>query len=207
MLQVEDHALRDVLELFTQTAAGVCEGQQLDMNFEEREQVSVEEYLQMINLKTAILLGSALKTGALVAGANIEQSDIIYDYGVQMGLGFQLMDDILDLYGDVAVVGKQKGGDILADKKTFLLVKAMELAKDDDKAALKQWIGNKSVSPEKKIEAVSAVYNKLGIKQIATEKSNQYFKKADRLLDAVGVEKERKLPLQEFSSWLKHRIS
>src|SRR5690606_14493261 len=136
IMGVEDHHLREVLEDFNQTAAGVCEGQQMDMDFEIRNDVSVDEYIRMTTLKTSVLLGSCLKTGALIGGAGVSNADMMYDYGIHLGIGFQLMDDLLDVYGDSEKVGKQKGGDILANKKTFLLLSARELAKGEDEQSL-----------------------------------------------------------------------
>lgn len=208
MMKVDGIQMVKVLELFNQTAIGVCEGQQMDMDFEIRSDVSVEEYLEMISLKTAVLLGCALKTGALVAGADESQADLLYDYGVNMGIGFQLMDDVLDVYGDTAKVGKQIAGDILSDKKTWLLLKALEVANDDQKAMLNKWIGNRNAEDaSRKIEEVKAVYEALNLRSMAIELSDSYFHKAERLLEAIAVEKERKLPLTAYSNLIRERVS
>ncbi len=208
MMKVDGVQMVKVLELFNQTAAGVCEGQQMDMDFESRDSVTVEEYIQMITLKTAVLLGCALKTGALVASAHENDAELLYDYGVNMGIGFQLMDDILDVYGDSAKVGKQVAGDILSDKKTWLLLKAFELAKGEELATLNRWIGQRDpAQAEAKIAAVKEVYERLNIRTLATELSENYFLKAERLLEAIPVEKERKLSLLAYSELIKERVS
>jgi geranylgeranyl diphosphate synthase type II len=131
MIKVEDSILRDVLDIFSDTASGVCQGQQADMNFEKRDHVGLDEYIEMIRLKTAVLLAGSMQIGALIGGAEKEQADLLYEFGENLGLAFQLQDDILDVYGDPEKFGKQVGGDILADKKTFLLIKARELAKGE----------------------------------------------------------------------------
>ncbi|TNE81906.1 MAG: polyprenyl synthetase family protein [Bacteroidetes bacterium] len=208
MMKVDGVQMVKVLELFNQTAAGVCEGQQMDMDFEKSDSVSVNDYIQMITLKTAVLLGCGLKTGALVASAHESDADLLYDYGVNMGIGFQLMDDVLDVYGDTAKVGKQVAGDILSDKKTWLLLKAFELAEGEDLAILNKWVGERDTTKsEEKIAAVKGVYERLNIRQLATELSENYFLKAERLLDAIPVEKERKLPLLAYSELIKERVS
>lgn len=208
MMKVDGVQMVKVLDLFNQTAAGVCEGQQMDMDFESRDSVTVDEYIRMITLKTAVLLGCALKTGALVASAHDNDAELLYDYGVNMGIGFQLMDDILDVYGDSAKVGKQVAGDILSDKKTWLLLKAIELAEGEDLAILKKWIGQRDASQSAdKIAAIKGVYERLNIRQLATELSENYFLKAERLLEAIPVEKERKLPLLAYSELIKERVS
>jgi len=131
IMQVKDNILRPVLDVFNDTAVGVCEGQQIDMNFETRQDVQIDEYINMIRLKTAVLVGGALKMGALVGGADDAEGTLLYNFGEQLGIAFQLQDDILDVYGDPKKFGKQVGGDIISNKKTYLLIKALELAKGD----------------------------------------------------------------------------
>lgn len=207
MLKTESLARIKVLDLFTQTAAQVCEGQQWDMDFEKREDVTVNEYLKMIEYKTAVLLGCALKTGAITAQAHDNDADLLYDFGVSMGIAFQIMDDILDAFGDPDKVGKQVGGDILADKKTYLLIEAYHLADASQKARLNQWVGNKEANPELKVKEVLAIFSELDIEGVARRKADEYFSKADRLLDAVAIEGSRKENLKAYSQFLKNRVS
>ncbi len=206
IMRIDGIQMTKALEVFNGVATGVCEGQQMDMEFESREDVTVEEYLEMIGLKTAVLLGGALKIGALVAKADDEYAELIYDYGVNMGIGFQLMDDILDVFGDSEKVGKQEAGDILSDKKTFLLLKVLELADSNDSKVLKGLIGNTKVDHTEKIQTIKELYAKYSIREIATDLSEQYFIKASRLLEAIPVEEERKLPLRQYAEIIKNRI-
>src|SRR5690606_14646184 len=140
MISVDDTILRDVLDVFSDTASGVCQGQQSDINFETREEVSIDEYLQMIRQKTAVLLAGSMQIGALIGGAAKDQAALLYEFGESLGLAFQLQDDILDVYGDPEKFGKQVGGDILANKKTYLLIKAKELAGRETHSELNQWL-------------------------------------------------------------------
>src|SRR3569833_2778488 len=140
MMQVDNHILRDVLNIFNETAVGVCEGQQLDMEFETREVVGIDEYIEMIRLKTAVVLGGALKIGALIGGASADDAALLSAFGVQLGVAFQLQDDILDVYGNPEKFGKQVGGDIISNKKTYLLIKAKELANSQQKEELNNWL-------------------------------------------------------------------
>ncbi|MFT5642206.1 MAG: geranylgeranyl diphosphate synthase type II, partial [Cyclobacteriaceae bacterium] len=143
LLEVDDQYFKESVRLFNKTAVEVCEGQQIDMNFESRDDVSVSEYINMIRLKTAVLLGFSLQYGALLGGASEEERAHLYEVGVNMGLGFQLMDDLLDVYADQAKFGKQVGGDIVSNKKTFLLIEALELASDQQKVALNDWLNKR----------------------------------------------------------------
>lgn len=158
IVSCEDHHLRDVLTVFNQTALEVCEGQQFDMEFEDRRDVQINEYLEMIRLKTAVLLGGSLKMGAVMGDADAKDAELLYNFGVNLGMAFQLQDDYLDVFGNQDVFGKKIGGDILCNKKTFLLIKAFELAKGDDKKELEGWISAKDFNPEEKISAVRAIY-------------------------------------------------
>src|SRR5476651_554712 len=164
MLQVDDNILRKVMDVFNDTATGVCEGQQFDMSFESRDRVSADEYINMIRLKTSVLLGGALKIGALIGGANDKDADLIYTFGEQLGIAFQLQDDILDVYGDPDKFGKQVGGDIISNKKTWLLIRALELATGSQKTELDNWIGLKQLDNAEKVTAVTAIYNTLNIR-------------------------------------------
>lgn len=196
-----------ILDVFNQTAIEVCEGQQLDMNFESRDKVEADEYIEMIRLKTAVLLGCSLQVGAITAGATTEQQKAIYTFGELVGIGFQLMDDILDVFGDQAKVGKQVGGDIISNKKTFLLIKALELADSDNKKQLNHWLTIDDFIPTEKVEAVMGIYNSLNIKEIATEKSESYFTKAYNLLETIDIPEENKKHLHDFCEWIRTRVS
>lgn len=196
-----------LLDVFNQTAIEVCEGQQLDMNFESREKVSADEYIEMIRLKTAVLLGCALQMGAIVAGANPLQQKHIYQFGEMVGIGFQLMDDILDVFGEQEKVGKQVGGDIISNKKTYLLIKALELADEETKQKLNHWLTIDDFIPHQKVDAVMDIYNQLNIKEIATAKSESYFTTAYQLLEEIDIPQENKKYLHDFCEWIRTRVS
>ena len=185
LLPTEPTLLPKVIRLFNETAAGVCEGQQMDMNFETRDEVHEEEYLTMIRLKTAVLLGYALQMGAILAGANDADAQKIYDFGVNVGVGFQLKDDLLDVYADQAKFGKQVGGDIISNKKTYLLIKALELAEGEDKKKLDYWIAEEDFDKEEKVNAVKGIYGKLGIKKLAEDKMNDFFNQGFEQLESI----------------------
>jgi geranylgeranyl diphosphate synthase type II len=179
--------LPEVIRIFNKTAAEVCEGQQLDMNFEGYETVAEEDYIQMIRLKTAVLLGLALQLGALLAGASKEDVQRIYDFGVNIGVGFQLQDDLLDVYADQAKFGKQVGGDIISNKKTFLLLKALELAKGKEKEELQFWLGLSQFDKGEKVAAVKSIYEQLGIRSLTETKMQSYFEKGFQQLEALEI--------------------
>lgn len=202
LMDIDDHLLKRALKRFNRTAAEVCEGQQLDMNFESLETVSEEEYIQMIKLKTSVLLGFALELGAIIGGAAEEAIEALYEIGVSIGLGFQLMDDLLDVYGDPEKFGKQIGGDIIANKKTFMLIEARNLATGETKIALENWLKETNFNPVEKVAAVTAIYDSLQIKAIAQQRINAYFDKAFALLDALKVEDSRKNELRAFATML-----
>ncbi|SIN64821.1 polyprenyl synthetase family protein [Algoriphagus halophilus] len=185
LLETPPSLLHEVIQLFNKTAAEVCEGQQFDMNFESISNVKVSEYINMIRLKTAVLLGCALKMGALLGGANESEANKIYDFGVNIGIGFQLKDDLLDVYADQAKFGKQVGGDIISNKKTFLLIKALELASGKDEEDLAYWLSLEEFDKEEKVKAVKDVYQKLGIKSIAEDEMNRYFQAGFDLFDSI----------------------
>lgn len=175
--------LKDVLRIFNRTAAEVCEGQQWDMEFETKSRVGEAEYLEMIRLKTAVLLGFSLELGAVLAGASSTDRQALYDFGVNIGIGFQLKDDLLDVYADKKKFGKQVGGDIIANKKTFLLIKALEKARGKDKAEFKRWLGARKFKPAAKVKAVTALYDKLQIAELTQEKISASFEKGFRSLE------------------------
>jgi geranylgeranyl diphosphate synthase, type II len=189
----------DVINLFTETALQVCEGQQYDMDFENRMDVTEEQYLEMIRLKTAVLLGCSLKAGALLADASDETAQQLYDFGINLGLAFQLQDDWLDSFGNQKDFGKKIGGDILANKKTWLLIKALEKATGKAKTSLNYWLDAKEFAEEEKIESITAIYNELGIKRLGEEKIELYFNTAEKILQNLPVTELRKVPLQTLS--------
>ena len=164
----------EVMDLFNKTAIEIYEGQQWDMDFENRIDVTVDEYIMMIRLKTSVLLGCALKTGALVADARDEDADLIYEAGVNMGLAFQLRDDMLDVWGDPATFGKEIGGDIMNNKKTFLLINAMQMAQGDDADELRHWLNDPYATRDDKVAGVTRLYERLGVRELAEEAISRY---------------------------------
>jgi geranylgeranyl diphosphate synthase type II len=195
LLSIEPDKLKESIQLFSKTAAEVCEGQQLDMNFENRETVNEEEYLDMIRLKTAVLLGFALQLGAVLAGASRADASHLYDFGVNIGIGFQLKDDLLDVYADKEKFGKQVGGDILANKKTYLLVKARQLATGKEKDNLQHWLDAETFDAEEKVKGVTAIYDKLEIKEKSIQLMADYFEKGFNQLSNLKVNKPEALQL------------
>jgi geranylgeranyl diphosphate synthase type II len=192
IVSCEDKYLRDVLTVFNQTALEVCEGQQFDMEFEDRMDVKADEYLNMIRLKTAVLLGGSLKMGAIMGDASPKDAELLYHFGVNLGMAFQLQDDYLDTFGDEAVFGKKIGGDILCNKKTFLLIKAQELVEGETKEELNRWLLAKDYDPQEKIDAVKAIYEKLNVNQYSQQKIDDYFTNCLTYLDKVNVLAEKK---------------
>lgn len=205
LIDTKQEDLKLVLSRFNQTAAEVCEGQQLDMNFETRWNVTEEEYLDMIRLKTSVLLGFALELGGIIGGASPEATQLLYEAGESMGIGFQLKDDLLDVYGDPAKFGKQVGGDIIANKKTFLLIEALAKAEGDTASELNQWIAAENFDKEEKVTAVRGIYDTLDIRSLTEHKINDYFTKGISCLKRLPVEEDRKKPLLEFVHQLVQR--
>lgn len=197
--------LGEVMDLFGTTALEICEGQQFDMEFEHRGQVVEGEYIEMIRLKTAVLLAASLKIGAILGGASAQDSQALYDFGIQMGLAFQLKDDFLDVYGDPAVFGKNIGGDILCNKKTYLLIKALERADTSQQIELQDWLSRKEYDAKKKIQAVTDIYNKLGIKDVCENKMREYYAQGINSLLKVNVAEEKKQELKSFAEHLMYR--
>jgi geranylgeranyl diphosphate synthase type II len=202
MMQVPDHLLRQILDIFNNTAVGVCEGQQLDMEFETRRSVSNTEYLNMIRLKTAVVLGGALKIGALIGGAELTDANLLSSFGEHLGIAFQLQDDILDVYGDPEKFGKQVGGDIISNKKTFLLIKALELADEQQIRELNYWINIKEFDSTQKVEAITNIYNSLEIREYAETAMQTYTDKAFDALDAINLPGAHKQYLRDFADGL-----
>jgi len=201
MIKVDDSILREVLAIFSDTASGVCQGQQADMNFEKRDDVSLPEYLEMIRQKTAVLLAGSMQIGALIGGAVPDQANLLYEFGENLGLAFQLQDDILDVYGNPEKFGKQVGGDILSNKKTFMLIKAKELATGNTKSEIDQWL-NRSDDPFAKVEAITSIYNLLEVRKLAEIEMEEYVNKALRALDQISVDRSKKDLLRGFAEQL-----
>ena len=202
MIKVEDQILREVLDIFSTTASGVCQGQQADMNFEHRNDVSIKEYLHMIKQKTAVLLAGSMQIGALIGGAEKSQSKLIYEFGENLGLAFQLQDDILDVYGDPEKFGKQVGGDILANKKTFLLIKAKELAIQSKSAELAEWLDGTSYDPAEKIKAITTIYDTLGVRKLAEIQMEEFVIMALAALEKIPAKNDTKALLKSFAESL-----
>lgn len=198
----ESKYLSNILNLFNQTATEVCEGQVYDMSFEKRNDVSIDEYIEMIRLKTAVLLGCCLKIGAILAGANEKDAQHIYDFGIHLGIAFQLHDDILDVYGDPEKFGKKVGGDIDANKKTFLFLKTLELVSPDDKLHLNNII---SFNNEHKVEQVIMLYDKYKIRKLAEEEMQKQYSKAMEHLNFIAITDENKVALKTLAENLMKR--
>lgn len=199
---VEDLYLRRVIDGFNQVAMDVCKGQQYDMEFETRDDVTEEEYIQMIYLKTSVLIAGSMRHGALIAGAPEHEYKALYDFGGYLGLVFQLQDDYLDVYGEVEEFGKKIGGDILCNKKTYMLIKALELAGEEDKASLLEWLNKERFNPAEKIKDVTEIYNRAGIKEVVMAKIDDYLEKSRAALDKVNVPEERKVRFYEMIDYI-----
>ena len=197
--------LPEILDLFSKTAMEVCQGQQLDMDFEKRTDVTESEYLEMIVLKTAVLLACSLKMGALLAGASPRDAELLYTFGINIGLAFQLKDDLLDVYGDVKTFGKNIGGDIVSNKKTYLLIKALKTSGERQRTELLKWITAEKFDKSEKIESVKNIYNDLNLKSISENLIEKYYLAALDSLSLVHVADERKKELISWSENLMYR--
>jgi geranylgeranyl diphosphate synthase type II len=196
--------MKPITELFNKTATEVCEGQQLDMDFEARPTVSFDEYLKMITLKTSVLLAAALQTGAILSGAGESNQRLLYEFGKNLGLAFQVQDDYLDCFGDPATFGKQVGGDIKANKKTFLLIHTLEVADPLQKKTLEQLL---KIDTEDKVTEMLSLYRQCGADAWATELKEQYRIKALDALQKIAVLSKRKMPLEALAGYLIERQS
>ena len=203
--QLPEKHLKECLTLFTQTAIEVCEGQQFDMDFEKQEHATIEEYLEMIRLKTAVLIATSLKLGAIVGEASKDEANLLYQFGIETGLAFQLKDDLLDVYGDPLTFGKKIGGDILCNKKTFLLIHALEKADKSTFDKLQSWLEKTDFVPEEKIKAVTEIFDKLGIKDSCLQEIEKHQKLAFEYLDQINVPTIRKEPLAKLANELMDR--
>src|SRR5690606_406624 len=181
-------------EVFNKTAAEVCIGQQLDMDYEKTQDVTINDYVEMIRLKTAVLIGTALQLGAMVAHAEKSQTELIYQYGVNLGIAFQLQDDLLDAYGDPLKIGKQPGGDILENKKTYLLLKTLELANEEDHKEIISRLHQTEYDTTKKINAIMRIYDKLKNNEYIKYEIREYTLRAYLAFDEIALRKEKKVP-------------
>lgn len=205
MMQCDTKHLKDILDLFTVSALEIGEGQQYDMEFETRNDVKEEEYIEMIRLKTSVLLACALKIGAILADASAEDADNLYKFGEQIGLAFQLQDDYLDVYGDSKVFGKEIGGDITSNKKTYMLINAFNKANDAQREELTRWVSARDFDRNEKVNAVTHLYNEIGIDQLAQDKIAYYFAQSKKFLDAVNVPEEKKEELRKYAQKMMKR--
>lgn len=199
--------LEKVLGLFTETALEIGEGQQYDIDFEMRNDVSEDEYIEMIRLKTSVLLACALKIGAILAGASPSDADKLYKFGEKMGLAFQLQDDYLDVYGDEKVFGKAIGGDITSNKKTYMLINAFNRANEKQKAELRKWVTAETFDRDEKVKAMTRLYDEIGIDKLAHQKILHYFEESKQYLDEVDVPEERKRELRAYAEAMIDRKS
>ena len=197
--QCHPDKLKPVLELFTETALEIGEGQQYDMDFEHRNGVTEDEYIEMIRLKTSVLLACAVKIGAILADASDEDADNLYKFGEQIGLAFQLQDDLLDVYGDPKVFGKAIGGDITSNKKIYMLINAFQRANEQQREQLRRWTEAVDFDREEKIAAVTELYNQIGIRELCEQKINEYFQEGVKYLDRVSVDEQRKEELRQYT--------
>lgn len=200
--KVQVKYLPQLLHLFNQTATEICEGQQLDMDFEKMPKVGLEEYIQMITLKTSVLVAASLKFGAIIGGAGEGNQNLLYQFGRDLGIAFQIQDDYLDAFGDPTKVGKKVGGDILENKKTFLLIRALETATGSTAKELEELL---QTNPTDKVERVLKIYDTTGVKVWAEELKKKYFESALKHLDNVAVVQVRKEPLEELANLLLQR--
>ena len=197
--QCSPSLLPQVIELFTQTALEIGEGQQFDLDFESRTDVTESEYIEMIRLKTSVLLACSLKLGAILAGASDSDADALYQFGEKIGLAFQLQDDYLDVYGDYRTFGKKIGGDILCNKKTFMLINALQKATPAQRAELMQWLQEGNSRPEEKIKEVTRLYTEIGVDAMAIDRINAYYQEAEQSLARVSVSADRKQMLWQYA--------
>lgn len=194
-----------MLALFTETAKEIGDGQQYDLDFEKRDDVAEEEYMEMIRLKTSVLLAASLKLGGILAGASESDLANLYRYGETIGLAFQLQDDLLDVYADEKLFGKKIGGDICCNKKTFLLITAMNLASPEQLAQMKAWMEKEEFDAQEKVAWFTAMYNELGVKEACEKRIRELFAKCDAYIDAISVAEEKKASLKAFANMILDR--
>jgi len=205
LLAIDESRIKSAITKFNNCAAEVCEGQQFDMNFEQLNTVTEEEYIQMIKLKTAVLLGFSAELGGLVAEADETELLHLREFGINMGIGFQLMDDLLDVYAENEKFGKQIGGDILANKKTYLLIKALEKAEDEDLKLLQYWLNTTKFDNSEKIAAITSIYDQLEIEKLTKKAMNTFFEAGIEQLNCINVEDEKKSNMRSLINYLMNR--
>lgn len=205
LLKDNYEVLEPMMQLFSQTALEVCEGQQYDMDFESRIDVSIPEYLNMIRLKTAVLLACSLKLGALAANAPAKTADLIYVFGLNLGIAFQLQDDLLDVFASQNKFGKKIGGDIISNKKTFLLLKALEIAENGTKKSLHEWISKKDFNGDEKIEIFTNIYKELNIKTITESYINEFYQSALNVFEEIDIAPAKKNELFRLAGMIMDR--
>jgi geranylgeranyl diphosphate synthase type II len=204
-LNLPEMLIKPALAVFNLTATGVCEGQQMDMNFEDKQEVTIPEYLEMIRLKTAVLIGAALKIGSLVAGASDEDQRQLFDFGIHTGLLFQLRDDLLDTYGKSEIFGKKQYGDIVANKKTYLYLKALEHTSGKERLRLAELYANPSIDPDVKVKKVLKFFDAAEVKKKTEEKISEHYFLAQKAFNALNLEETRKEPLKNYTERLMGR--
>ncbi len=202
LMRYENDLLRQILTIFNKSAIEVCEGQQIDMNFENRIDVTLDEYIHMITLKTAVVLGASLEVGALIAGVSPKQAHHLYEFGRNMGIAFQLRDDYLDLYADPEKFGKQVGGDVISNKKTFMLIKALELAKDNDAITLNKWLQAPTFNASEKVEAIKNIFDQLSIPQLLNDAVASYANLAWKEFEQIEAAEDKKKIMSDFMKGL-----
>ena len=205
MADCPEDKLKQVLDIFTTTTMEICEGQQWDMEFETRQDVTADEYIEMIRLKTSVLLAAALKIGACLADASVEDQDKLYQFGVKMGLAFQLQDDFLDVYGDPKVFGKNIGGDILCNKKTYMLITALAVADEEQRKELEYWLSVREGQEKEKIASVTRIYNNIGIGELCQKKIDALYEEGLAALSTVGLPEDRKKTLKALACSMMNR--
>lgn len=203
--QTKSNNFSQIIELFTKTAEEVCEGQMFDMEFETRNNITESEYINMIRLKTSVLIGACLKTGALMGNATPDDAQLMYDFGINLGLAFQLRDDLLDTFGNPETFGKRIGGDIVSSKKTYLLISALNAAIDTDRALMDDWLNRKNFNEDEKINVIKSMYLKYNIDKIGQQKIEEYDKQATQILDKLSAKGFETKPLRQLSSKLLNR--
>lgn len=207
MIQCNEKYMPTVLRLFTETALEIDEGQQYDIDFEDRSDVTEAEYIEMIRLKTSVLLACALKIGAVLGGASEQDADALYEFGEKLGLAFQLQDDYLDVYGDFKTFGKQIGGDIMCNKKTYMLINAQLLANKEQAQELNMWLNKENPVREEKVAAVTRLYDEIGVPQLVRDKINQYYQEAAQAIARVSLSQEHTAILWDYAQSMLNRKS
>lgn len=205
MVKTDHEKTYRLLDGLIQVSKEVCEGQQLDMNYESEFDISIPEYFAMVHLKTAVLIGAALKMGAIIGNANEEDIENIYEFGINIGMAFQLKDDLLDVFSSVDKFGKMPGGDIVSDKKTFLMLKAMTIADDADKKIIKDWYGEGYDAPEQKIMDITSIFSKLNIDKLAITEMERYFERAEYHIELISLPEEKKAELMSLANKMMYR--